>query len=391
MKKQQLLEDINFISPQMGDYAGKNKLVVDREAGIIKNVKIIGFVSDNKRKYSPKSLKAAIPLYEGIKVNINHPAKPNDPRKAEDRFGKFVNVRFVEGEGLYGDLLYLKSHDMANSVCEAAERQELNDAFGMSHNAQGKGSVGKDGFFNVEEITEVRHVDLVADPATTKSLSESKSTGEQETTEAQYSGVYRASKRRAPGAKRGFVKSKSKLAKKATGKMKEEEDDKDEDEDEKELKEFKSELNSLISDSSVDGGTKVEDLIGLFWDESEVQTTSEGKKMSEEVKPDEKTVQALEEAKKVPALEKEIASLKAEKKIRDICESNGVKFEADLVEDLAGLDDSKLERQIKRLALNAKVEKPKAPGAKSEDLVEGKDESKIKFESADHFVNWISN
>lgn len=46
------------------------------------------------------------------------------------------------------------------------------DAFGLSHNAQGEGDE-KDGIFVVSKIVEVRHVDVVADPATTKSLSES--------------------------------------------------------------------------------------------------------------------------------------------------------------------------------------------------------------------------
>jgi hypothetical protein len=59
---------------------------------------------------------------------------------------------------------------MAARICEAAER--MPDAFGLSHNAQGEGDE-KDGIFVVSKIVEVRHVDVVADPATTKSLSES--------------------------------------------------------------------------------------------------------------------------------------------------------------------------------------------------------------------------
>ena len=78
----------------------------------------------------------------------------------------------MEGEGLYGDLVYLKTHPMAERICEAAER--MPDAFGMSHNAQGEGEENKDGVFVVSKIVEVRHVDLVADPATTKSLSEAR-------------------------------------------------------------------------------------------------------------------------------------------------------------------------------------------------------------------------
>ena len=138
----------------------------------------------------------------------------------------------MESEGIYGDLLYLKNHPLADSVCEAAEREEMNDVFGMSHNAQGEGTVDKNDIFVVSRITEVRHVDLVADPATTKSLTESQSPSEQETEEAAGNRVRYKSKRQAPGAKRKFVKAKSKGAKKPTGTLKESDD---ESEDAKEM------------------------------------------------------------------------------------------------------------------------------------------------------------
>lgn len=388
MKKEILLEDLQFISNGIGSYAGKNRLVVDRQAGIIKNIKIIGFVSENKRKYSPKTLRAAVPLYEGIKVNINHPKKPNDPRDTEDRFGKFVNVRFVEGEGIFGDLLFLKAHELAERVCEAAEREELNDVFGMSHNAQGEGAMTKDGFFDVHKITEVRHVDLVADPATTKSLCESKEGSEQETTEAAYSGVYAASKRRSAKAKRGFVKSKSKAGKKPTGSVREEDCDKeDEDEDDKELKEFKLEIGKLISGSGVDESRKADDLINLFWGSDMSEEVKESKEAVVEKAPETKTVEVAE-AVKLEDLQKEVAELRAERKIREICESVGYKFEKDLVEDFSGLKDEAIERQIKRLAAAGKAEKPKQPqGNKSEALTESKD----NLPSGDSLFDWLKN
>jgi len=146
---------------------------VNREAGTIANVKILGLVSENGRQYLPAAIQAAKKLYEGVHVNIDHPKdSPDQQRSAYDRFGKLTAIRWVEGEGLYGDLVYLKTHPMAERICEAAER--MPDAFGMSHNAQGEGEENKDGIFVVSKIVEVRHVDLVADPATTQSLSESK-------------------------------------------------------------------------------------------------------------------------------------------------------------------------------------------------------------------------
>jgi len=147
-------------------------LRVDRKAGIIYGVKVLGLVSENGRRYTPSAVKAAARLYEGVRVNVDHPEKDaSQPRSAYDRLGKLINIRYVEGEGLYGDLEILMTHPMAKRICEAAER--MPDAFGMSHNAQGEGDEDKDGTFVVNKIAEVRHVDLVADPATTKSLSES--------------------------------------------------------------------------------------------------------------------------------------------------------------------------------------------------------------------------
>ena len=150
-------------------------LEVDREAGIIKNVKILGYESKNGRRYTGEAMQRAKPLYEGVHVNIDHPhvlgkEKPDAPRSSYDRFGKLVNVRYVEGKGLMGDLLYLKTHPMAERVCEAAER--MPDMFGLSHNAEGEGDT-EDGVFVVHHIVDVRHVDLVPDAATNRSLSES--------------------------------------------------------------------------------------------------------------------------------------------------------------------------------------------------------------------------
>lgn len=145
---------------------------VDRDAGVIKGVKVIGLVSENGRRYTPESLTRAKALYEGRVVNIDHPAKPGEQRSADDRFGRLCNVR-VGDDGLYADLEYLKSHPMAERICEAAER--MPEVFGLSHNAQGEGETARDGTFVVHEIVEVRSVDVVADPATTSGLFEGKS------------------------------------------------------------------------------------------------------------------------------------------------------------------------------------------------------------------------
>lgn len=156
-------------------------LTVDRGRGIIHGVKILGLVSENGRRYLPSAVKAATRLYEGIKVNIDHPDNPGDTRSATDRIGKLVNVHYVEGKGLFGDFEVNAGHPFAEQLFYAAEH--MPDIYGMSHNAQGDGE-DIDGVFVVNKIVEVRSVDLVADPATTKALNESKKASTSESSDS---------------------------------------------------------------------------------------------------------------------------------------------------------------------------------------------------------------
>lgn len=196
-----LIEDI-------ANHVTLGSLHVDRSSSVVKNVKIIGFESANGRVYTADALKEAIGMYEGVNVNIDHPeGDPGEQRSAWDRVGFLRNVRFVEGKGLYGDLHLLPSHPFTERILEAAEK--MPQIYGLSHNARGEGYEDKKtGKFVVNRVAEVRHVDLVADPATTHSLAESAS--QQKTKEAAYSGVGYKSKKRDPGARRGYTKAKEK-------------------------------------------------------------------------------------------------------------------------------------------------------------------------------------
>jgi hypothetical protein len=155
---------------------------VDREAGVIHQVKVIGYESVNgmegmrgvnRRVYTRDALARATPLYEGAVVNVDHATKPGEQRSAYDRLGTLRNVYLGE-DGLYADLHLLKSHPLAERLLEAAEK--LPELFGMSHSSEAIGEVKGDAFL-VTEIQRVNSVDLVADPATTNSLFESKQGG----------------------------------------------------------------------------------------------------------------------------------------------------------------------------------------------------------------------
>ena len=151
---------------------------VDREAGIIYGVRMAGLSSKNKRDYIPEAYKQAIKAghYEGKPCNVDH-VKEGEQTKVASRFGVWHDAEYREKPepGVYGNLHYIKSHSLANNVCEAAERKELNSAFGMSHDAYaGTCRPGVNGRVIVESIESVKSIDLVADPATTKGLFEHK-------------------------------------------------------------------------------------------------------------------------------------------------------------------------------------------------------------------------
>lgn len=144
---------------------------VDRENCVIRDVRILGSKSRNGREYTPQAIAGAREMYEGIVVNYDHPGpNPGLPRSVNDRGGWIENTRIASDGGLMGDFHFLKSDNRAEKVCEAAERRP--ELLGMSHNIDAKVR-RSNGKMLVEEITRVRSVDVVSDPATTRSLFES--------------------------------------------------------------------------------------------------------------------------------------------------------------------------------------------------------------------------
>jgi hypothetical protein len=143
---------------------------VDRSAGVIRGVKILGLRSRNGREYLPEALSRAAALYEGAKVNVNHPkGSAAAPRDYQDRIGVVRGVEVRAGEGLFGDLHFNPKHALAEQLIWDAEHAPEN--VGFSHNVQARTS-RRDDVLVVEEITRVQSVDLVADPATTRGLYE---------------------------------------------------------------------------------------------------------------------------------------------------------------------------------------------------------------------------
>lgn len=338
-------------------------LKIDRDHNRIYGVKVLGYQSLNGRRYLPAAVKAAAPLYEGAMVNIDHPeGKPTDQRSAYDRFGKLVNVRYIENKGLYADLEYLASHPMASRVLEAAEK--MPDLFGLSHNAEGEGEDDDNGVFIIHKITEVRHVDLVADPATTRSLSEgitmrSRKMNEIDILEQDSVSLNNAGEKHEDAAQdkamlrdllskilHGEGSSDYKLDKLEAAFKEGYEQKKAM---EAAMAAPKAEPEEMPSDEKMEGYgsgemTKDEKMAG------EPQPDDEEKKasMSESIL-----------AQKIESLQAQIDKARRINEIRELCESVGLNATKELVEDLTRIPADIVERHAKALALAHKASKPR--------------------------------
>lgn len=160
------------MTEQLQEYADSRGIAlrVDRDAGILIGVKLIGLTSRNGRTYREEALERAASLYEDAKVNVNHARQgPHAPRDYQDRLGTIRSVEFHRGEGLFGNLHFNPKHALAEQLLWDAEHNPRN--VGFSHNVQARVSRTEQGTL-VEEITQVQSVDLVADPAATEGLFE---------------------------------------------------------------------------------------------------------------------------------------------------------------------------------------------------------------------------
>src|SRR5262245_54554817 len=154
---------------------------VDRERGVIRRVKVLGWESRNGYRYNPAGVEAS--LYEGKTVNMGHGERGQD-RHPQDRLGRLVNAR-KDASGIWADLEYFTKDPLAEKICEAAER--MPGSFGLSHLVD-EGDYQrsrKGGKTVIESVKKVRCVDLVCDPATVAGLYESKGATMDETLKEQ--------------------------------------------------------------------------------------------------------------------------------------------------------------------------------------------------------------
>jgi hypothetical protein len=169
LAQQKALSPQEPVSLQEFVHCGGADLRVDVAAGVIRGVKLLGLESRNGRTYLPAALRQAMPLYEGAKVNVNHPrGGPLAPRDYQDRIGQVRGVT-LRDEGLFGDFHYNPRHALAEQLAWDARHAPEN--VGFSHNVEAR-TVRRGDRTVVEAIVQVQSVDLVADPATTRGLFE---------------------------------------------------------------------------------------------------------------------------------------------------------------------------------------------------------------------------
>jgi hypothetical protein len=176
-----------FITAKLHEqYPASGKPRVDREAGVIFGVKVVGRSSPNSHgvknpetgklvegtDYEELALKNALQKYQEAVSNIDHGDKKGGERSALSRFGMLKNVQFLES-GIFGDYHFFDPKDpLAVRMMNSAESFD-GKGFALSHNATGRGEVIGNRYV-VKEITEVASVDVVADGGTNATLFENR-------------------------------------------------------------------------------------------------------------------------------------------------------------------------------------------------------------------------
>ncbi len=149
---------------------------IDREKGCLRGVRLLGERSANAPPFNhvyPRSTReAALYLFEGVRVNCDHPDpdKASQTRSVRDGMGFITNVREA-GDGLYGDWHFNPAHELAANVCWEAANNPRGIAFSI--NGQSGSKRRSDDGMIVEAIDALSSVDLVSRGATTNGLFES--------------------------------------------------------------------------------------------------------------------------------------------------------------------------------------------------------------------------
>lgn len=312
---------------------------VDFENGIIRGVKILGRESKNNRIYTEQAIKEAAALYEGCTVNFDHPSRDEAGKERSffEAFGELRNI-VVKADGVYGDLHFNRSHPAAKQVCEAAER--FPNQFGLSHNAEGLGDL-KGGRMVIESIVRVNSVDIVTQPATNAGLFESVQ-GDQPKGK-----TMKISLKKLVESKGSAVQKKRLLEmdgmlpdQMMTAEMEMPEPGEEASTDDQVAAAFKAMIMSVLDDSSLDVVGKAKKIKEIL--------TAQDKLVNGTAPAAEPTPESNDYEKKptMESLQRELASLKAERGAIDLLEQVGLPAKRAYVVALAAVSDKDVKKDL---------------------------------------------
>jgi len=339
---------------------------IDREAGVVRGVKLIGRESRNHRTYSESALQKAVPLYENSRVNIDHgPKDLHSDRSYRDRFGSIRGVQFRDGS-LFGDLHFNPRHPIAEQFLWDAEHNPGN--LGFSHVAEGV-TARRNGQTVVEEIKSVRSVDIVSDPATTRGLFESEERKPMKKTVKQLAESHKSDKRAARILK---VLEADDMA--AVAEMPVEMPDEEADPNVEIAAAFEKAAGSILKKifsgdmDAAEGLKKIKELLG----------------QKEKAAGGEKAAPTATETPAAESIQRELQQLKAELEIREALEEAGVKATRARVKALVHLDEDEQKELVESWKADEKRppqkpdSRPRYTFTESRDG-KGKGEDKIEY------------
>ena len=93
---------------------------IDREAGILRGVRILGLKSAHGYSYDLEAQRAAAPRFEQLCLGLDHDYA-SKPMVIQQAWGVLSNPR-VDDKGTIADVTYLKTHQFTEQILEDAER-----------------------------------------------------------------------------------------------------------------------------------------------------------------------------------------------------------------------------------------------------------------------------
>lgn len=152
-------------------------LRVDRATSTVHDVKIAGLKSINRRRYTDKAYQKALPLYEGVTGNADHPANfrqnnppagvPSDQVSEQpwtDTFCKFTEPYYKPGDGMYAkNMICNPDHPATKPFLWLAEHAPQKVVLSQVVGIPDSKTVQRDtdGNILIDEIRKVYSVDVI--------------------------------------------------------------------------------------------------------------------------------------------------------------------------------------------------------------------------------------